>query len=117
MTSPSVWYIFVQLKNRLDRGGRFQRGEHFRFAAFERAVVHDGDGRFDCLDQHRIVAQRQPVVRNLVNVDRADPVDWGGQIVLAIPSQIAGIEEFEVAKAHQQYDAVGIIGGIIGLGL
>ena len=52
------------------------------------------------------------MVVGLVDVHRADEVDRADELQLDVPSQVAAVEEAEVAEAEELDDAVGVVGQV-----
>ena len=107
--------VFVDLVHGDDGGGGFQRVEGGFGGAFARAVVHDGDGGRDGLDEARVVAHVEAVVVDLIDIDGADEVVGGDEFGLEVPGEVAAVEEAEVAELEDEGGAVGVVGHVLGL--
>ena len=59
-----------------------------------------------------MVRDVHPVMRHLVQVDRADQVARADQRLLDVPGQVAAIEEVELAEPEADRQAPGVVGGI-----
>ena len=68
----------------------------------------------DRLDERGVVRDRHPVVRHLVQVDRADLVGRADQRLLDVPGQVAAVEEIEPAESEPEGQAPGVVGLVDG---
>ena len=84
----------------------------FRRPALARAVIHHGHARRDGVHELRRARHVHAVVRNHVDVHRADLVLRAHQVVLLVPGEVAQVEQAEIAVPHQHPDGAGVFGGI-----
>ena len=107
--------VFVDLVHGDDGRGGLQGVEGGLGGAFARAVVHDGDGGGDGLDEARVVADVEAVVVDLIDIDGTDKVVGSDELGLEIPGEVAAVEETEVAVLEHEGGAVGVVGHVLGL--
>ena len=65
------------------------RLHHLRFAAFARAVVHDGDARMQSVHQHLGIRARLSMMQTQQHVHRAQAIVGAHQLEFLVLGQIA----------------------------
>jgi hypothetical protein len=109
--------ITVQLECRFQRFQATQRFQRFNVAPFFRAVAHYRHMGLDRIDQHRIVAGIQSVMRHHEHFHLPQRVVRRDQFGFNIPGQIPATQEGELAERHQETQTLGIVRGILWLWL
>ena len=108
--------VLVYLPHGLDGLASLEGGKAARAASLGVAVVHDRNRGGQAVDEYWVVAGVEAVVVHLVNVDRADYVEWGDQLGLHVPSEITTVDEAKIAQLEKGGHAVGVVGKILRLG-
>ena len=85
--------------------------------AFARTVAADRHPWPNRLNEHRVVADFQAVVCNLVNVHKPDLVRRRNQLGFHIPSQVSQIQKAKAAKGEKEAQAASIVGLVLRLRL
>jgi hypothetical protein len=83
---------------------------HFRLPTFAGAVVHDGDPRFERVNQDVAVRAGLPVMRHHEEVHGANGIGRTHQLEFLVDRQVAEIESAKLSKCQMDADGLGILG-------
>src|SRR6266481_7893845 len=89
------------------------RLHHFRFSAFARAVVHNGDARMERVYHHFRIRARLPVVQTQKDIDSAKTIVRTHQLEFLVPGQITQMNGAELSKGDVSPDGLRILGIVL----